>query len=171
MLAGASYSNHLIDLSGTMSYLLILFAGIKLVTAMSHASAAAVPGYRTARINSNARHILLLGIRTDIGESISISGVEKRLFAAVGLGNVIRINDLLGGNNFLSKFLSSYVAFIILADDHQRTDLVTEYKTLPSKNLLLSEAELTPGTDIESSTFKSKVTGLLTGNAASLFSI
>jgi adenylate cyclase len=171
MLAGASYSNYLIDLSGAMSYLLILFAGIKIVTAMSHASAAAVPGYRTANINANARHLLLLGIRTDIGESISISGIEKRLFAAVGLGNVIRINDLLGGNNFLSKFLSSYVAFIILADDDQRTELVTEYNTLPNKNLLLSEAELTPGTDIESNTFKSKVTGLLTGNAARLFSI
>jgi len=170
MLAGASYSTYLIDLSGTMSYLLILFAGIKLVTAISHGSASAAPGYRTGQINAGARHVLLLGIRTDIDSSISISGIEKKLFSVVGLSNVIRINDLLGGNNFLSKTLSSYVAFIILADDTQRTELVTEYNALLNKNFLLSEAELIPGTDIESSAFKSKVTSLLTGNAASLFS-
>jgi adenylate cyclase len=169
MLAGASYSNHLIDLSGTMSFLLMIFAGIKLISSMSHASASAAPGFRKSEINLNARHILLIGIRTDLNKSASIGKIEKNLFNTVGMGNVIRIDDLLGGNNFLAKLLSSYVAFIVLTDDDQRHHIMTEYASEENKHLLVSQSELITGTDIESGAFKSKVTELLTSNAALLF--
>jgi adenylate cyclase len=170
MLTGASYSNYLIDLSGTMSFLLMIFAGIKLVCTMSHASASAAPGFRQPGINMNARHVILLGIRTDLKKSVDIGKIEKNLFAAAGMGNVIRIDDLLGGNNFLAKLLSSYVAFIVLADDEQRNRIIAEYSNSENKQLLISQSELIVGTDIESSAFKSKVTEILTSNAARLFS-
>jgi adenylate cyclase len=169
MLGGASYLNHLIDLSGMMSFLAMIFASIKVVSKMSHASASAAPGFRRTNINLKARHIVLLGIRTDVNKSANIGKIEKNLFAAVGMSNVIRIDDLLGGNNFLANLLSSYVAFIILADDNQQRDIIAEYSNPENQHVLVSQAELVDGTNIESSAFKSKVTELLTSNAASLF--
>lgn len=169
MLIGASYANYLIDLSGMMSFLLLVFAGIKLVCTIGHASASAAPGYRQSAIPVGARHILLVGMRTDRATDISAAALERQLFAVAGLRNVIRIDDLFGGHNFLAQLLSNYLAFIVLADDTSLEKIEASLTSYPASALKICHGELPAGTDIEGEAFKARVTGLLTQNAATLF--
>jgi CHASE2 domain-containing sensor protein len=170
MLIGASYANYLIDLSSTMFYLLIVFTAIKLICTFGHASAAAVPGYRKSDINPTARHLVLIGMRKDQMLATKITDIEKHLFEAVGINNVIRIDDLFGGHNFLASQMEKYVAFVVLADDAQQLSVEATLMADDSTRLKIHRADLPVGTDIEGDVFRARVTGLLTANAAALFS-
>jgi len=170
MLIGASYANYLIDLSSTMSYLFIVFAAIKLICTIGHASAAAVPGYRKSDISPTARHLVLIGMRKDQMLATKINEIEKRLFNAVGINNVIRIDDLFGGHNFLASQMEKYVAFVVLADDVQQPIVEAALLADASAKVKIHRDDLPVGTDIEGEVFRAHVTGLLTANAAALFS-
>jgi hypothetical protein len=170
MLIGASYADYLIDLSSTMSYLLIVFTAVKLICTFGHASAAAVPGYRKSDINPTARHLVLIGMRKDQMLATKITNIEKHLFEAVGINNVIRVDDLFGGHNFLASQMEKYVAFVVLADDVQQPSVEATLMADDSTRLKIHRADLPLGTDIEGDEFRARVTGLLTANAAALFS-
>jgi adenylate cyclase len=169
MLLCASYAYYLIDLSGMMSILILVFAGIKLVCNFGHASAGAAPGYRRTIINPNAKFLLLAGLRTNSDVPFNIPSFERKIFRIAGMNNVIRIDDLLGGSNFLSSMLSSYVAFVVLADEEQRIEIKSICDSFPKERMHLSESDLPTDTDIDSYAFKSHITGLLANNAAQLF--
>ena len=170
MLIGVSYANYLIDLSSTMSYLLIVFAAIKLICNVSHASAAAAPGYRKSAISPSARHLMLIGMRRDQVPIDLIAKLERDLFDSAGIENVIRIDDLFGGNNFLTRYMESYNAFIVLADDAQRSSVENVFSAEVRTKLNINHADLPADMDIEGDAFRAHVSTLLTANAAELFS-
>lgn len=169
MLLGASFAHYLIDLSGMMSFLILVFAGIKLVCTIGHAAASAAPGYREPAISPSARHIALVGLRSDRVQTGETAALERQLFGVAGLGNVIRIDDLFGGHNFLARLLSHYVAFVVLADAGKLDKIATTVANLPAGVAQLTRGELPTCTDIEGEAFKARVTRLLTQNAADLF--
>jgi hypothetical protein len=65
--------------------------------------------------------------------------------------------------------LSSYVAFIVLADDAQLAAINNDYADSATNGILLNYGEIPSGADIDGDAFKLRVTELLTKNAAGLF--
>jgi adenylate cyclase len=166
MLFLASYTYFLIDLSLSMSFVLLTFAAIKLIRIMSDYSARARPGYRKASIDAMARTLILAGFRRkSVGVRTAIQW-EHKIQRAVGMQHLIRIDDLFGGDSFLVNLFSDYEALIILANSKKIDELIEVFEEKEFPHVKFSITNLEEDTDIESEKFRAIVAGLLMRNAA-----
>lgn len=171
MLLLASYTHFLIDLSMSMSFVLLTFTAIKLIRTMSDNSARARPGYRKASIDAMARTLILAGFRRkSVGVRTAIQW-EYKIQSAVGMQHVIRIDDLFGGNSFLVNLFSDYEALIILANQNKKDELLKVFQENEFPHVKVSITNLEEDTDIESEKFRANVAGLLIRNAADVYAI
>jgi CHASE2 domain-containing sensor protein len=171
MLLLASYTYLLIDLSDSMSFVLLVFAAVKLIRTMSDNSARARPGYRKASIDPIARTLVLAGYRRKhVGLRTRLRW-EQRIQKLAGMQHVIRIDDLFGGNSFLSEQFSDYEALIILTRPSNESELLSMLGEEPSTNVKIKSVTLPENIDIANQEFRTLVAGLLIRNAADLYAI
>ena len=170
-LLAVSYTTILVDLSGPMSFALLVFAGVKIIRMMSDNSSRGKPGYRKLDIQSGSAEMILVGFRRNIVGHKKYMAWEKQCHKLVGMRNVIRIDDLFGGTSFLGKAFEEYTALIILAEsDQQKNEIIAIFSNAPENTLIINQSKLKQGLDINGEEFQGIIAGVVTKNAASLFS-
>lgn len=170
-LLAVSYTTILIDLSGPMSFALLVFAGVKIIRMMSDNSSRGKPGYRKLDIKSGSTEMILVGFRRNIIGYKKYMAWEKQCQNLVGMRNIIRIDDLFGGTSFLGKTFEEYTALIILADnEEQKTKIISVFSDVPENTLTINQTKLKQGLDINGEEFQSIIAGAVTKNTAAIFS-
>lgn len=170
-LVTVSYTTILIDLSGPMSFALLVFAGVKIIRMMSDNSSRGKPGYRKLDIKSGSTEMILVGFRRNIVGYKKYMAWEKQCQNLVGMRNIIRIDDLFGGTSFLGKTFEEYTALIILADnEEQKTKIISVFSDAPENTLTINQTKLKQGLDINGDEFQSIIAGAVTKNTAAIFS-
>ena len=112
-LLSASYTKYLIDLSDSMSFGLSVFAAIKLVQSMDDRWSRARPGFRKAQQNSVKGQLLLLGFLDHDIASSQTKQLQTEAERVVGLSNVVRVDDLFGGESFMKSRCKQFRALLI----------------------------------------------------------
>lgn len=170
-LLAVSYTTILVDLSGPMSFALLVFAGVKIIRMMSDNSSRGKPGYRKLDIQSGSTEMILVGFRRNIIGYKKYMAWEKQCQSLVGMRNIIRIDDLFGGTSFLGKAFEEYTALIILAEsDQQKNKIIAVFTDASANTLIINQSKLKQGLDINGDEFQSIIAGAVTKNASTLFS-
>jgi len=170
-LLAVSYTTILVDLSGPMSFALLVFAGVKIIRMMSDNSSRGKPGYRKLDIKSGSTEMILVGFRRNIVGYKKYIAWEKQCQSLVGMRNIIRIDDLFGGTSFLGKAFEEYTALIILAEsDQQKNKIIAVFSDAPENTLIINQSKLKQGLDINGEEFQAIIAGVVTKNAAAIFS-
>ena len=112
-LLSASYTNYLIDLSDTMSFGLSVFAGIKLVQSMDDRWSRARPGFRKRKQTQVKGHLMLLGVLDDSMSATQLRALQSQAERLVGLANVVRLDDLFGGESFIKSRCTQFKALLL----------------------------------------------------------
>lgn len=112
-LLSASYTYYLIDLSDSMSFGLSVFAAIKLVQSMDDRWSRARPGFRKARASQIQGQLLLLGFLDHRFTGVQIQALQSALERIVGLTNVVRVDDLFGGESFIKSRCAQFKALLV----------------------------------------------------------
>jgi|GEM_PF-918012 len=124
-LLSASYSNYLIDLSDSMSFGLSVFAVIKLIQSMDDGWSRARPGYRSAS-KSKGQHgqvLLLSFLDSQIGADAA-RALQQEAERIAGFSNVVRIDDLFGGEkSFIKDACGRFKCLLVHGDEPQIADL------------------------------------------------
>jgi CHASE2 domain-containing sensor protein len=118
-LLSASYTYYLIDLSDSMSFGLSVFAAIKLVQSMDDRWSRARPGFRKARQSQIKGQLLLLSFldhRVSAGQAKDLQNGAERI---VGLPNVVRVDDLFGGESFIKSQCAKFKALMVNVNEGQ----------------------------------------------------
>jgi CHASE2 domain-containing sensor protein len=118
-LLSASYTYYLIDLSDSMSFGLSVFAAIKLVQSMDDRWSRARPGFRKARQSQIKGQLLLLSFldhRVSAGQAKALQNGAERI---VGLANVVRVDDLFGGESFIKSQCAKFKALMVNVNEGQ----------------------------------------------------
>jgi hypothetical protein len=118
-LLSASYTYYLIDLSDSMSFGLSVFAAIKLVQSMDDRWSRARPGFRKARQSQIKGQLLLLSFldhRVSAGQAKDLQNSAERI---VGLANVVRVDDLFGGESFIKSQCAKFKALMVNVNEGQ----------------------------------------------------
>jgi adenylate cyclase len=170
-LIAVSYTTILVDLSGPMSFALLVFAGVKIVRMLSDSSSRGKPGYRKLDAKSGSTEMILVGFRRNIIGFKKYMQWEKKCQNIVGIRNIIRIDDLFGGASFLGKAFEEYTALIILADSIKQLDEVLLVFSNENINTYsINQTKLKEGLDINGTEFQSIVAAEVTKNVVSVFS-
>jgi hypothetical protein len=96
-----------------MSFGLSVFAVIKLVQSMDDRWSRAKPGFRSMRKKSDNCELLVLSYLNDKLSDNDKKNLQKDLEAIVGLNNVIRIDDLFSGENFLKSACARFHCLLV----------------------------------------------------------
>jgi CHASE2 domain-containing sensor protein len=121
-LLSASYTNYLIDLSDSMSFGLGVFAAIKLVDSLDNSWTRAKPGFRRVAEKNCTGSLLLIGYLDDqVPNAVSL---QKFIEKTVGMSRFIRIDDLFGGESFISANCAKCRILLVLVDEMQEQTLV-----------------------------------------------
>ena len=168
-LLAASYTYHLIDLSESMSFALLVFAAVKLIRTMSDNSARAKPGYRKSDIDPGVNQLILAGFRRSAVGIKTSRQWEKSVLKIAGMRHVIRIDDLYGGQSFVVSVFADYQALIILTSTSKKNDIISVFESGEKNGLQLMDLTLPDGTDISSETFKIWLAGQLAKNCAAIY--
>ena len=154
-----------------MSFALLVFAGVKIIRMMSDNSSRGKPGYRKLDIQSGSTEMILVGFRRNIVGYRKYIAWEKQCQSLVGMRNIIRIDDLFGGTSFLGKAFEEYTALIILAEsDQQKNKIIAVFTDAPENTLIINQSKLKQGLDINGEEFQAIIAGVVTKNAAAIFS-
>lgn len=167
-LLSASYTYYLIDLSDSMSFGLSVFAAIKLVQSMDDRWSRAKPGFRKSLVNQVKGELLLLGFLEDQVTSTQTKALQTSLEQVVGLPNVVRVDDLFGGESFVKSQCSKFNALLVnVIEDHSEAIRVlmekTEYKTVD-----VSIHDMVNLWDPESKSFTAEAAPILLASAVRL---
>lgn len=169
-LVAVSYTYYFIDLSDSMSFVLAVFALIKIIRIMSDNSARARPGYRSSELNPAARQLLLIGFRRNqVGDKNSRRW-ESRIQACVGMRHVIRIDDLFGGTSFIAATFADYQAILVLIAQDQTKAVLSLIDENHKDKISTASTTLPEKMDLEGEVFKNLVAQLLLKNAISIYS-
>ncbi len=171
MLFFASYTYLLIDLSDTMSFVLIVFAAVKLIRTMSDNSARACPGYWQGDMDPTARTLILAGFRQKFFGFRTRLKWEQRAQELSGMGQVIRIDNLFGKNSFLGEQFSDYEALIVLSKQSSEYDLLNIFGTQQAPGIKVISVTLEDDTDIGGEKFRLLLAGLIIDNAAEIYAV
>lgn len=133
-LVSVSYTPYLIDLSGSMSFGLGVFAAIKLIQSMDDRWSRARPGFRKVAHPKGPGNLLVLAyLNTQLGNRLSLK-LQQDIETIVGLAHVIRVDDLFGGESFIKSYCKDFRSLLIYVEPVQ----------LGSIKELLSQASLAP---------------------------
>lgn len=112
-LLSASYTNYLIDLSDPMSFGLSVFAAIKLVQSMDDRWSRARPGFRKGKQTKVKGNLMLLGFLDDSMSATKLQTLQRQAERVVGLANVVRVDDLFGGESFIKSHCAQFKALLL----------------------------------------------------------
>jgi CHASE2 domain-containing sensor protein len=118
-LLSASYTYYLIDLSDSMSFGLSVFAAIKLVQSMDDRWSRARPGFRKARQSQIKGQLLLLSFLDHYVSAGQAKDLQNSAERIVGLANVVRVDDLFGGESFIKMQCAKFKALMVNVNDGQ----------------------------------------------------
>jgi len=118
-LLSASYTNYLIDLSDSMSFGLSVFAVIKLIQSMDDRWSRARPGFRRLRGKAGHGQVLVLSYLEGQLRSDAARVLQQGLERIVGLVNVVRVDDLFGGESFLKGACAGVKCLVVHAQGEQ----------------------------------------------------
>jgi hypothetical protein len=96
---------------------------------------------------------------------------EYEIQLVAGMQQIIRIDDLFGGNSFLSDYFSDYEALIILTQPSKKNDFLKVFQLENSSLVKLSFKDLEENIDIRSDAFRTLVAGVLIRNASDVYAI
>jgi len=115
-LLSASYTNYLVDLTDSMTFALGVFGAIKFVQGFDSRWTRAKKGYRRLRKAVSGRDILVISFleRSLIGTSEA--RLQRDIEGIVGLDRTVRVDDLIGGESFLTSSLSTARIMIVLVN-------------------------------------------------------
>ena len=135
---------------------------------MSDNAARAKSGYRVPSFDIRLNEMLLIGFKyQEIGFKKSRDW-EKRIQKIAGMQNIIRIDDLYGGNSFVSDLLSEYQAFIVITNIDKKEEIL---KIIDSSNVKIIQEKIPDNMDFNSKKFQALAAEMLAQNSASIFSI
>jgi CHASE2 domain-containing sensor protein len=168
-LVSASYTNYLIDMSDSMSFGLGVFAAIKLVQSLDDRWSRAKPGFRKIVRGNGLRggNVRVLGYLDDMLTLSQALGLQARLEKIFGLQNVIRIDDLFGGESFVKATCSKFKCLLVHIQEDQQ-HLFNELLEQDFKNLFISEHELQTDWNPENHDFSNELAALVLKNASLL---
>jgi len=112
-LLSASYTHYLIDLSDSMSFGLSVFAAIKLVQSMDDRWSRARPGFRKARPSQVQGRLFMLSFLDHRYSKTQALALQDAIEHIVGLTNVVRVDDLFGGESFIESRCAKYKALLV----------------------------------------------------------
>lgn len=118
-LLSASYTHYLIDLSDSMSFGLAVFAAVKLVCSLDDRWSRARPGFRKASRAQVRGQVLVLSFRGGDLSPPDAAHLQQGLEAVVGLPNVLRVDDLFGGESFLKAHCAQLKSLLVLVQAAQ----------------------------------------------------
>lgn len=144
-LLSASYTNYLIDLSECMSFGLSVFAVIKLIQSMDDRWSRARPGFRRLRAQNMGGQVFVLGYLDAQLDDISAKALQQSAEKVVGFANVVRVDDLVGGESFVKGACARFKCFVVhVLPQHQESIQALlqdpRYLAVSSETYSLSEA-------------------------------
>ena len=167
-LLSASYTNYLIDLSDSMSFGLSVFAAIKLVESMDDRWSRARPGFRKARQSKLKGQLFLLGFldhRVTTGQAKALQIDVERI---VGLPNVVRVDDLFGGESFIKSQCSQFKALLVNVAPNQSESIKLLLAQADYLHVDVATHEMTNTWDPENKDFTSEAAPLFLASASRL---
>ena len=108
MTSWLSYTNYLVDLSGSMSFGLAIFGAIKMVQSLDNSWSRAKPGFRRVSNEKDKGTLVIIGYRDSQLNKARAGKLQKALEAIVGMPKVICIDDLFGGESFIRSSCTDY---------------------------------------------------------------
>jgi len=167
-LLSASYTYYLIDLSDSMSFGLSVFAAIKLVQSMDDRWSRAKPGFRKSLLSQVKGKLLLLGFLEDRVTPTQIKALQTSLEQVVGLPNVVRVDDLFGGESFVKSQCSKFNALLVnVIEDHSEAIRVL-MENPGYKSVDVSTHDMVNLWDPESKSFTAEAAPILLASAVRL---
>ncbi len=112
-LLSASYTHYLIDLSDSMSFGLSVFAVIKLIQSLDDRWSRARPGFRRLRREGGHGQVLVLSYLDPQLPGESARALQQQLERVVGLMNVVRVDDLFGGESFVRRACADFKFLLV----------------------------------------------------------
>ena len=167
-LLSASYTNYLIDLSDSMSFGLSVFAAIKLVQSMDDRWSRARPGFRKARQTSIKGELLLLGYLDSGVTASQAKTLQNAAERIVGLANVVRIDDLFGGESFIKAQCAHFKALLVNVNASQAEAMKALLAQDDYAKVALGYHDMVHVWDPENKAFTAEVAPLVLASAARL---
>ena len=167
-LVSASYTNYLIDMSDSMSFGLGVFAAIKLVQSLDDRWSRAKPGFRKIGRSGARGDVQVIGYLDDMLSLAQAMALQTRLEKIVGLHNVVRIDDLFGGESFVKATCSKFKCLLVRVQDEQMASVQTLMAQALYQDLYQTSHELVTVWDPENRDFANELAALVLKNAAAL---
>jgi CHASE2 domain-containing sensor protein len=160
-LISASYTNYLIDLSDSMSFGAGVFAVIKLVQSMDDSWSRAHPGFRKVRQPRTDGQFMLLGYLDKQLGAMASKVLQNAAEHIVGFSNVVRVDDLFGGESFIKQHCSEFKCLLVNVP-LEKTQMLDALLAEPQYVVLdVSAYDVTSEWDPESSGFAKEVAPLI----------
>lgn len=167
-LLSASYTHYLIDLSDSMSFGLSVFAAIKLVQSMDDRWSRARPGFRKARPSQIKGQLLLLGFLDHRVNASQVKTLQNAAERIVGLPNVVRVDDLFGGESFIKSQCAHFKALLVNVADNQAEAMQSLLAHEDYAKVDVATYDMTHMWDPENRDFTAEVAPLILASAARL---
>ena len=167
-LLSASYTNYLIDLSDSMSFGLSVFAAIKLVQSMDDRWSRARPGFRKARQSKLKGQLLLLGYLDQRLTSAQAKTLQNAVERIVGLPNVVRVDDIFGGESFIKSQCSRFKALLVNVAPNQTEAMQTLMAQAEYVDVDVAIHDMTNMWDPENKDFTAEAAPLFLASASRL---
>ncbi|MEY4663354.1 MAG: hypothetical protein RLZZ239_1827, partial [Pseudomonadota bacterium] len=167
-LLSASYTNYLIDLSDSMSFGLSVFAAIKLVQSMDDRWSRARPGFRKARQSTIKGQLMLLGYLDQHVTGSQAKTLQNAAERIVGLANVVRVDDLFGGESFIKAQCAHFKALLVNVTETQAEAMRSLLSQDDYAKVAVDSHDMVNLWDPENKTFTAEVTPLILASAARL---
>jgi CHASE2 domain-containing sensor protein len=167
-LVSASYTNYLIDMSDSMSFGLGVFAAIKLVQSLDDRWSRAKPGFRKIGQGGGMGNVQVMGYLDDMLNLPQALALQTGLEKIVGLQNVVRIDDLFGGESFVKAACSKFKCLLVRVQDEQLPMVKDLMAQALYKDLYQTSHELTIVWDLESREFANELASMVLRNASCL---
>lgn len=167
-LLSASYTHYLIDLSDSMSFGLSVFAAIKLVQSMDDRWSRARPGFRKARPSRVHGQLLMLSFLDPRFSNVQAQALQSAIEHMVGLTNVVRVDDLFGGESFLKSHCSQFKTLLVNVDVEHAVALRALLAQAEFAAVDVGAYDIGQMWDLESKEFTDEVAPLVLASAARL---
>jgi CHASE2 domain-containing sensor protein len=167
-LLSASYTYYLIDLSDSMSFGLSVFAAIKLVQSMDDRWSRARPGFRKARQSTIKGQLLLLGYLDQRVTGSQAKALQNAAERIVGLANVVRVDDLFGGESFIKAQCAHFKALLVNVSETQAEAIESLLSQDDYAKVAVDSHDMVNLWDPENKAFTAEVTPLILASAARL---
>jgi CHASE2 domain-containing sensor protein len=167
-LVSASYTNYLVDMSDSMTFGLGVFAAIKLVQSLDDSWSRAKPGYRKIGRLGGSGSVQVIGYFQDMLTPRQALSLQKGLEKIAGLQNVVRIDDLFGGESLIEPTCSKYKCLLVRVLDDQLPAFKNFTAQTNFNKLYLTSHQLVSIWDPENTEFANELASLVLRNASSL---